>query len=198
MIAETAVPPPGDQTRAPDPAENVDRIREILFGSRMREYAQQFQRMEDRLVRETAELKAEFSRRMESQEVRNRQVLDSLADRLNVERDERAESEERISRELSDSIKSLDRRLRQGDDGVAKDLRELRQLTLDRHLSLSDELRQSLAAAGTLQGRRLEELRTSAVDRFALAELLAELALRIRGDLRIPEEGNSTDAGADR
>ena len=42
MIAETAVPPPGDQAAAPNPAENVERIREILFGSRMREYAQQF------------------------------------------------------------------------------------------------------------------------------------------------------------
>ena len=66
MIAETAVPPPGDQAAAPNPAENVDRIREILFGSRMREYAQQFLQMEDRLARETAELKAEFGRRMES------------------------------------------------------------------------------------------------------------------------------------
>ena len=198
MIAETAVPPPGDQAAAPNPAENVERIREILFGSRMREYAQQFLQLEDRLARETAELKAEFGRRMESQEVHNRQALDSLAERLNAERDERAESEERISRDLSESLKSLDRRLRLAHDGIARDQRELRQFTLERHLSLADEMRYSLAAAGTLQGRRLEELRANAVDRFALADLLAELALRIRGDLRVPGDGNSGDAGADR
>ncbi len=198
MIAETAVPPVGDQTAAPNPAENVDRIREILFGSRMREYAQQFRQIEDRLVRETAELKAEFGRQLESLEASNRQVLDSLSDRLNAERDDRAESQERISRELSDSIKSLDRRQRISDDGAARDLREIRQSTIDRHLSLSEELRQAIAASGLLHGRRLEEVRANALDRFALADLLAELALRIRGDLHIAGEGNSTDAGADK
>src|SRR5260370_21342581 len=97
MIAETAVPPPGDQTTTPNPAENVDRIREILFGSRMREYSQRFLEMEERLVRETAELKAEFGRRVESLEARSLQELDSLADRLVTERSDRAESEGRIS-----------------------------------------------------------------------------------------------------
>jgi hypothetical protein len=176
----------------------VDRIREILFGSRMREYSQRFQEMEERLVRATAELRAELGHRLESLEARSRQELDSLADRLGTERSERAESEGRISRELSDSVKSLDRRLHQTDEQVAKDIRELRQLTLDQHRSLSDELMKSLTTTRTLQGRRLEELRASAVDRFALADLIAELALRIRGEFRIPEEGNLTDAGVDR
>jgi hypothetical protein len=197
MIAETVVPPPGEQAAGSNPSENVDRIREILFGSRMREYAQHFLQIEDRLARETAGLKAELDRRFESQGAQNRQALDALSDRLTRERDERTESEERISREFGDSIRSLDRRQRQADDSVAKELRELRQSIIERHLSLSDDLRKSLEAAATLYGRRHEELRANAVDRLAFADLLAELALRIRGDRRLPGEGNSIDAGAD-
>jgi seryl-tRNA synthetase len=164
----------------------------------MREYAQRFLQMEERIARETAEMKAEFGRRLESLEAHNRLELESLADRLNAERSPRADSEERISRELNNSIKSLDQRLRQTDEQGARDLRELRQLMLDRQRALSDDVRQSLATAGTAHDRRLEELRASAVDRFTLADLFAELSLRMGGEFRIPGEGNSTDAGADR
>jgi len=198
MITETEVRPPGDQTTTPNPAENVDRIREILFGSRMREYAQRFLQIEERLVRETADLKAEYGRRLESLEAQNRQESASLMGRLNTERRERAESAERISRELSESVKSLDRRLRYTDEQVSKDVRELRQLMFDRHRSLSDELTRSLATQGTLQNRRIDELQAHALDRFELADLLTELALRLRGEFRIPGEGNSADAGEDK
>ena len=125
---------------------------------------------------------------MVSTETHSRQQSDSLADRLNAERTERAESVDRVTRELSDSVRLLDRRLRQTDEQTAKELRELSQSMLDRHRSLSDEVTQAMGALGASQNRRVEELRASAVDRFALADLLAEVALRLRGEFRIPEE----------
>jgi hypothetical protein len=198
MIAESDLRTPTDQTTTPNPTENVDRIRDIIFGSRMREYAQRFQQIEEQLARESADLKGEFGRRLESVEARNRQETDSLTDRLNTERTERAESTERISRELNDSVRLLDRRLRQFDEQMAKDLRELRQLTLDHHKSLSNELTQALAAQVALEGRRSDELRASAVNRFDLADLLAELALRLRGEFHAPGEGNSVNGGEDK
>jgi hypothetical protein len=198
MIAEPPVHPAAGQTATPNPAENVDRIREILFGSQMREFAQRFLQIEERLTRETGELKAEFGRRLESSEAHHQQQVASLADRLNAERTERAEAVDRIARELSDSVRLLDRRLRQADEQVAKDLRELSQVVLDRHRSLSDELMQSLTAANTQHSRRLEDLRTSAVDRFTLADMLTEFALRLRGELHLPGAGDSTHDGADR
>lgn len=195
MIAETDVHPPG---AAPDTGENVERIRDILFGSQMREYAQRFVHLEERLTQETTELKAEFDRRQLSSESHSRQQSDSLADRLNVERSERAESVDRIARELSDSVRLLDRRLRQTDEQIAKELRELSQSMLDRHRGLSEEVTQALGSMGELHSRRLEELRASAADRFALADLFAEFALRLRGELRVAAEKGSPDAGADK
>jgi hypothetical protein len=197
MIAETAVPPPGEQTTTPGPADNVDRIREILFGSHMREYTQRFLRIEERLAGETAELKAEICRRLESLDAHRRQEMDALTDRLNTERWERCESAERFARELNDTRESLNQRLRQAGEEMAKDVRDLRQLALDRHRSLSDELKQYVNTADALQGRRLEELRSSSLNRFALADLLAELALRIRGEFPISGDGTATDASID-
>ena len=197
MIAEVPVQPPGGQA-TPNPTENVDRIREILFGAQMREYAQRFLQMEERLARETGDLKAEFTRRMESCESHHQQQSESLAGRLHAERTERTESVERVAREITDSVRLLDRRIRQADEQATKDLRELGELLLDRHRSLSDQLAQSIATAGAAHTRRVEELRASLVDRFTLADMLSEFALRLRGEFRITGEGDSTNAGVDR
>ena len=197
MIAETAVPPPGEVTNQPGPADNVDRIREILFGSQMREYVQRFLRIEERLAGQTAELRAEFSRRLESLDAERRQELDALAARLNTERRERCDSAERFTREMADSVESLRYRLRQTGEEMARDVRELRQFALDRHRSLSEELKQYVNTADALQGRRLDELRSNAVSRFALADLLEALAARIRGECPIPGDGTATDACID-
>jgi hypothetical protein len=186
------------QTRASGPTENVDQIREILFGSQMREYGQRFANIEERLLHETGELKADVRRRLESLEAYTKQELSELAERLGTERTERSESAGRISQDLTDSVKSLERRLMQADDRVSRDLRDLRQLTLNHLKGLLDDLAQRIGMSEERQNRRLEELSSTTVDRLALANLLAELALRMRGEFGVQGMGDSTDAGANR
>jgi hypothetical protein len=178
-------------------SENVDRIREILFGSQMREYEQRFKQLEERLFRETGELKTEVRRRLESLETYTRQEVEALSNRLKTERSERTETVDRISREADDAFRAVERRLVQSDEQMSKDMRDLRQLVLERHRGLSDELAQCISNLEMLQSRRLEEVRGSAVDRMALASLLTEVALRIRGESVVSgvEEALSARAG---
>jgi hypothetical protein len=188
---------PADQSATVGSAANVDRIREILFGTQMREYEQHFVRIEERLSRETADLKTEVRRRLDSLEDYIRQEVDCLADRLKAERNERTESADRISHDIADSLRTLENRLVKLDDQISKDFRELRQSVVDRQSRLSDELTQSIGAASMLQSRRLEDLRATTIDRFAFSNLLTELGLRIRGEQCMPGVEDSTDAGAD-
>ena len=88
-------------------SENVEQIREILFGPQIREYAQRFTRIEERLSQETAELKAEVRRRLDALEAYTRQEVNDLAERLRKERSERTESVNQLSQALTDSVKSL-------------------------------------------------------------------------------------------
>lgn len=187
---------PQGQTGAPAPTENVDRIREILFGSQMREYEQRFAQLEERLVRETGELRAEVRRRLDSLEAHFGQEIESLSDRQKTERAERTESVERIARDLSEATGTLERRLAESGERVLKDLREQRQFVMDRHKSLSDDLTQCVSKTEIAQNRRLEELRTDSMNRLALANLLSEVALRIRGEFRVPGVEDTVNAGA--
>ena len=193
-----AVTGKGGQAGTPDPSENVDRIREILFGAQMREYAQRFAQLEERLLRETSDLKGEVRRRLDSAEAYTKQEIESLADRQKAERTERTEVIDRISRNQSEETVALERRLVQSDEQLAKDLREIRQLMLERHRNLLDELTQCVGRLEVLQNRRLDELHAGSVDRLALANLLSEVSMRIRGDFQVPGMEDMINAGAER
>ena len=195
---QQAAPLTEGQVGARSPTENVDRIREILFGSQMREYGQRFAQIEERLLHETGELKADVRCRLDSLEAYTKQELSQLSERLGTERTERTESAARISQDLTDSVKSLEKRLMQAEDRAGRDLREFRQLTFDHLKGLLDDLTQRIGTLQESQNRRIDEMSSTTVDRLAFANLLSELALRIRGEFAVQGMGDSTDAGENR
>jgi hypothetical protein len=164
----------------------------------MREYEQRLTRLEDRLSREIGELNTEVRRRLDSLEGYTKQEVEALSGRLTTERSERTESTDRMLRELTDGSRALERRLIQSEDQVWKDLRELRQLILEHQRTLSEEVTQLVGKSEILQNRRLEEVRANAVNRIAFGNLLAEIALRIRGESLVPGMEDAFNAGAPR
>ena len=166
-------------------ADNVDQIREILFGPLIREYGQRLSRIEERLSQETSELKAELRRRLDSLEAYTRQEMSDLGKRLQTERCERTESVNRLSQALTDSIKSLGLGLTECDERMANSLGELRQATFDRIKGVLDDLAGQIRTSEESQNRHLENLRGRSIDRFEFAGLLTELSLRVRGEFGV-------------
>ena len=56
------------QDDLPEPLASVDKIRDIIFGSQIKNYEARFVRLEENLIRETAELKDTMRKRFESLE----------------------------------------------------------------------------------------------------------------------------------
>src|SRR3979409_2455156 len=90
-----------------DESQNVDRIRDILFGPQMREYDGRFQRLEERLTLEANNLRWDIQKRLEAIEAFMRGETESLGNRLTNEQTERAQTLERISRDLAEAAKHL-------------------------------------------------------------------------------------------
>ena len=65
-------PSPGVGTTADDLAEagpdNVEKIRDIIFGGQMRDYDRRFSRLEERVLKETSDLRSEITRRLQELE----------------------------------------------------------------------------------------------------------------------------------
>jgi hypothetical protein len=163
-------------------AASVDKIRDILFGSQIKNYESRFARLEETLARETAELKETMRRRFESVEGFFRKEADSLSVRLKAEREERTETLKNIARELKTASDALSKKILELDNRTAEDHSGLRQELMQESRKLLEEIRHKSDSLSALVERRAEELRGQKVDRAALAALLTEVALELSED----------------
>jgi DNA anti-recombination protein RmuC len=165
---------------------NIDKIRDILFGVQMRDYEKRFARLEERLIKESADLRDETRKRFDALELYIKQEFESLTERLTTEQNTRGEAVEALSQGIKDTARTFEKRTAQMDEQSTKSQRELRQQILDQSKNLNDEIRQKYEElTGALQ-REAADLRTDKTDRSALAALFTEVAMRLNNDFKIP------------
>jgi len=159
----------------PQGAGNVEKIRDILFGPQMRGYEQRFARLEETLMKESADLRESTRKRFEALEAYIRKEFEALENRLRAERDDRSHADD-----------SLAKRIGELDDQTSAAQRELRGALLEQSKNLGNEIeRRHQEMAATLE-RRFQELRRDKTDRAALAALLTEVAMRLNDDFQVP------------
>jgi len=84
---DTKTPSPEAETRE---TANVDKIRDIIFGSQMRDYEKRFLRLEERLTADAQALREDTKKRFDTLEAFVQKEIDSLSQRLKTEKSERA------------------------------------------------------------------------------------------------------------
>lgn len=165
---------------------NVDKIREILFGGQMRDYDKRFARLEERLLKESAELREGSRRSIEALETFVKNEFAALANRVQTEQQSREGSVHGVSRELHEAINSVDSKLTQFHNQTTETQRDLRQQLLDQSKSLIEEIRRKHDDVSATLERELAELNHEKTDRASLSALFTELALRLNNDFKIP------------
>jgi hypothetical protein len=178
--------PPQRNNGGIDESGNVDRIRHILFGSQMRDYDGRFKRLEDRLAKESAELRGDLQKRLDDLEGFIRGEVESLANRQRTETSERSQAFERMGRELAEAARNLESRIGQLDERTANDLRDLRQRLLDQSKALSAEIKDKHAQVQSSLDGEARQIRDAMTGRESLAEMFSEVALRLKGEFRVP------------
>jgi DNA anti-recombination protein RmuC len=183
-----AMKPNSVETAVAETAEasgaSVEKIREILFGSQIKNYEARFARLEEALARETSEIKDTMRRRLDSLEAFFKSETESLSARLKTERGEREETLSNIATELKTSAAQLSKKILDLDNRMAQDHSAARQELMAESRKLLDEIRQRNESLSALLENRVEELRNAKTDRSALAALFVELAVRLK------DEGN--------
>ena len=183
--AETKLPM--THTDAPESA-NVDKIREIIFGSQMRDYERRFARLEERLTADAQALRDDTRKRIDTLEAFVQKEIDSLSQRLKAEKSERAESLKEIGRELRETAQSGQNRLSQLDDQFAKDAAALRSQLLEQSKQLTADAEDKYRAISAALDRESQSLRSDKADRETLADLFVEMSMRMRNELKLPEQ----------
>jgi hypothetical protein len=167
-------------------AGKVDRIRDILFGSQMRDYDGRFQRLEERLAQEATEIRADMQKRLEALESFMKGEVGSITNRANAEQSERSSAIEKLGRDLADAAKNLDLRIKSLDEQTSKETHALRQQLLDQSKALSEEIREKHDQMKAGLDHETEQIRAAMTGREALAEMLSEVALRLKNEFRVP------------
>jgi len=169
-------------------AGNVDKIRDILFGSQMRDYEKRFTRFEERLMKETADLREDVKRRIASLEAYTKGEVEALSDRQKTEQTERQEALKELTREVKDNARAWEKKAGQIEEQSTKSQRDLRQNLLEECKRLSEDLHQKHQEITSALEHESQELRTMMTDRLALADLLTEVALRLKNEFTIPDK----------
>lgn len=167
---------------------NVDKIRDILFGSQMRDYEKRFARLEERLTKAAETLREDMKKRVDNLESYIHQEVESLSQRQKAEKAERAESLKEIAREMRDLSKMLEKKISQLEDQMAGGHAELRSKILDQSKQLSSDIAHLHKEVSAALDREVNTLRQEKTDRAALADMFNELALRLNNELTLPEE----------
>jgi hypothetical protein len=169
-----------------DETGKVDRIRDILFGSQMRDYDGRFQRLDERLTREATDARADVQKRLEALENFLKGALESLTNRLNTEQFARGHAVEKLARDLAETTGSLELATKNLGEHADREFHALRQQLLDQTKALGDEIREKHGQVKADLDREAEQIRGAMTHREGLAEMLSEVALRLKNEFRVP------------
>lgn len=175
-----------DRGSGPEAPGNVDKIRDILFGSQMRDYDKKFSRVEERLGRETADLREDIKRRFAVLENFVKNEVTALTDQIKAEKDERADADKEGARELKEATKAWEKKAAQIEEQSAKALRDLRQLVMDESKRMTEDMEQKHKVLAAAVEKESRDLRATLTDRLALADLFAEVSLRLKNEFKMP------------
>lgn len=180
------------QPEAPDAAqggpENLDTVRDILFGGHMRAVEGRIARIEERLVREQAVMRTEMEKTLSGLEAFTRKELEALAEKLKAERAKRADEIKALGAEIRDQLKSLDRRLAQVDEATGRADAELRSRLLEQQREAAAELKR-LGETLTAELRTAEQtLRAEKADISSLLAIFSDVAVKLSDELQVPPD----------
>ena len=161
---------------------NVDKIRDILFGSQMREYERRFSRLEERMLKEITNLKEDLKKGFDSLETYIKKEVELLSDRQKIEQDDRTAAIQEVSRDLKDTATTIEKKIANIEDQLNKRARDLHDQILTQSKNISEEVQKKHEAISASLERETQELQNDKVDRSNLGELLMEMAMRLTNE----------------
>jgi hypothetical protein len=159
--------------------ENIDRVREILFGASVRNMDKRLDALEDRLLKELASIEETTRRRFDAFEVFVKNEVEALTGRLRQGQEHREQMSQEWLNRLGETAAGLDHKFSQLDEQTAQTHRDLRQQILEQSKNLSDEIRQKYSELAGALAREAQGIRSEKTDRSALSSFFSEIARRL-------------------
>jgi len=165
----------------------MDQVRDILFGSLMREYDRRFQELETRLRAEIERLESEHGRRAAAIEEHLESRAEKLATQLRQESAARAASIEDLDHRSSQALRTQRSELVAATEQVESDLGQSNTRSREALAQLQANLDVAMRTLREELFAERDVLRGDKLGREDLADMMAELSMRLRGTLDLPQ-----------
>ncbi len=177
-----ARPEPNLPAGMDDGGQNLNKVRDILFGADMRTIEERLTFLEQRLTDEASRIREDADQRFERLESALRQELAAVGDQLQAERSERTDEAAALAKQLKDAADALDHRIGSLDERLTTRGESLGKQLRDESHTLAEQLRQTSEQMTARIDRELSEIRTSKPNTAVLAALFADLTERLRDE----------------
>lgn len=180
MSGINTVNSPADKNRieTPNPADmetgNLNQIREILFGAQVRQYNEQFLRLESHVNEEMKQMRREMADQFADMKKMLGQINADMTERLNVEKQQRVGSHSELSNKLQETSKALQSLINQGEQ-------EIKALMETQLSGLRKDMDEQHQTAVKSTERMVSELRSQKANSEDLSSLFAEISSRLSG-----------------
>jgi len=166
----------------PSSGGNLEKIRDILFGAQLRDHDRRFAQLEQYILRDSAALRQDLQRRLDTLEGSMREEVEALASRLTQEQEARSGSVTHLTHEINQLVSTLGAKAQHLENQRASAQRDLEQQIRTRSSELATDIQTKYAELTNQLDRAVEGLRASKTDRSSLAAILMEASQRLADD----------------
>ncbi len=166
---------------------NVDKIRDILFGSQMRDFEQRLEATEKRLLQAIEKLGKDVERRVERLDKYARREVEKLSEQIKAERKDRVAESRKGSGELTRLADQFEAGFVEVDEQLAAESRSLRNTLLDQAEELTAQIGETQAQLLGALEKETGAMRDGMLAREEMAALLTEVAMRLNKDFKLPK-----------
>ncbi len=166
---------------------NLDKIRDILFGAQVRDHERRFTKLEAQLLAEAAQLRNDLKERFAALDAYIRHEVESVTGRLKAEEQQRTDAVGQLTTELhtlAGALKQTASQLREQSDQAH---RELQDQLHQQATSLAGDFTQRHTALSATLDEAVRQLSHQKTDRASLASLFQELSQRLSHDQPPPQ-----------
>ncbi|MDH5562678.1 MAG: hypothetical protein OEY91_03515 [Nitrospirota bacterium] len=165
---------------SPSEEGSLEKVRDILFGAQSREFDQRVHALENRLLQESINLREELTRSLESLKVHFTHEVSQLKDLIQQEEKGRTSSLADVGQVIQTLGVNIEAQLSQLRQQATQQSDLLEQQIIRQKADLTEDHTQQMAELQEKFHEGLQLLKKEKTDRAALAEMLMDLALRLK------------------
>jgi hypothetical protein len=163
--------------------ENLEKIRDLLFGPQVKGFQSQLDRLEESLIREIHDVREEFRRRVDSIEQFLNGELDKLSGKISSEAEDRSAVVKKLNEDVREIQEVNDNNTSRLDNKIEQNAKETRQQLLEQTKQLTDDMLRKHEEALQALMKSSNQIRADYVDRSNLSRLFTELAVQLNTEL---------------